>query len=157
MALVTFIIRSLWCCKVRKENLQVDSRTNIHAEESIRVHLKRVFVLFLREPVKSTITNLYELRTSTFTKTPTRLPIYMNRGLLLIHLIIPLKRKTKKFWAPGLSEEHPYLTKCKSQVRKLAVDSAVLIDVCCGICYILLAGRHLQFHTVPFNLIFEWQ
>jgi len=60
------------------------------------VHLTTVFVLFLREPVKSTIIILYELCTSTFTKTTTVLPIYMYMYSLKTELIVPLKRKIKK-------------------------------------------------------------
>jgi len=54
-----------------------------------------------------------------------------------------------------LSEQHSYLTKWKCQVRNLAVDSTVLIDVCCSICNNILAGQHLQLNAVPFNVMFE--
>jgi len=88
MTSVTFIIRLLGYCKICKENSQVDSRMNTHAEGSIIVYLKTVFVLFLQETIKSTIIMLYELRESTFTRTPTSLPIYMHRDSLLTQLTL---------------------------------------------------------------------
>jgi hypothetical protein len=135
------------------QHSQVDSRMNIHAEGSTNVYLKTVFVLFLREPVKSTIIMLYELRESTFTKTPTSLPIYMHRDLLLTPINVTFKTKIKMSWTPELSEQHLYLT----QVTKLNVNSAVLIDVYRGICNNILARLHFQLNTVTFSVMFEWQ
>jgi hypothetical protein len=56
---------------------------NIHAEGSIRVYLKTVFVSFLQETIKSTIIMLYELRESTFTKISDKLTNLHAQGFII--------------------------------------------------------------------------
>jgi len=170
MTTVTFIIRLLGYCKICKENSQVDSRMNTHAEGSIRVYLKTVSVLFLQgtnqvynnhviwvtwinfHQNSDMLTNLHAQGFIIDPINPLNAelnPICHLLVLLEAHHIfhvsrirvnITLKTKIKIVWAPGLSEQHPYLT----QVTKLDVNSAVLIDVCRGICNNILGRLHFQ-------------